>query len=139
MARTIASKIVRDVVTVDEDRTVLEAAKRMTEEFIGSVVVKSSSGVVGLFTERDLMMSIIGKGKDPEQVRLKDVMTKGIKVSPDDNASKCLNLMKDHRCRHLMVFEDDEFVGIVSLRDIVTLMIDAKEELIGHLEKYITS
>lgn len=47
--------------------------------------------------------------------------------------------MKEHRCRHLLVFAGDEFLGIVSLRDMVTLMLDEKEELIGHLEKYITS
>ena len=47
--------------------------------------------------------------------------------------------MKEHRCRHLLVFEGDEFVGIVSLRDMVVLMIDEKEELIKQLERYITS
>jgi CBS domain-containing protein len=47
--------------------------------------------------------------------------------------------MKEHRCRHLLVFEGDEFVGIVSLRDMVVLMIDEKEELIGQLQRYISS
>jgi hypothetical protein len=40
---------------------------------------------------------------------------------------------------HLLDFDGDEFLGIVSLRDLVALMIDEKEERIGHLEKYITS
>jgi CBS domain-containing protein len=137
---TIASKIVRRVATIDENKTVLDAAKLMTEEFIGSVVVTNSSGIRGLFTERELAMNVVGKGKDPEKVQIKDVMTcDPIKVSPDDTASGCLDLMKNHRCRHLLVFEGDEFIGIVSLRDMVALMIDEKEELIGHLQRYITS
>jgi CBS domain-containing protein len=139
MARAIASKIVKKVVTIEEDRTVLEAAKKMTEEFIGSLVVTSSSDIKGLFTERDLMMSVVGKEKNPEKVKIKDVITKGVRVSPDDNAQTCLNLMKAHRCRHLLVFEDDKFVGIVSLRDIVALMIDEKEYFIERLEEYITT
>jgi CBS domain-containing protein len=137
---TIASKIVRRVATIDENKTVLDAAKLMTEEFIGSVVVTNSSGIRGLFTERELMMNVVGKGKDPETVPIKQVMThEPITVSPNDSAGACLDLMKEHRCRHLLVFEEDEFVGIVSLRDMVALMIDEKEELIQQLETYITS
>jgi CBS domain-containing protein len=137
---TIASKIVRRVATIDENKSVLDAAKLMTEEFIGSVVVTSPSGIRGLFTERELMMNVVARGQDPEKVRIKDVMTDNpIKVSPSATASSCLDLMKEHRCRHLLVFEGDEFVGIASLRDMVALMIDEKEELIQHLERYIAS
>jgi CBS domain-containing protein len=67
-------------------------------------------------------------------------MTKDLlQVTPKDSASYCLTLMKDHRCRHLLVFDGVEFVGIVSLRDMVALMIEEKEELIEHLERYIAS
>jgi len=140
MGWDISSKIVRRVTTIDENKTALEAAIVMTEEFVGSVVVTSASKITGIFTERDLMMKVVGKRKDPEKVKIKEVMTKDpLKVSPKDTASHCLNLMKDHRCRHLLIFDGDEFMGIVSLRDIVAQMIDEKEELIGHLEKYIAS
>ncbi len=131
MAWEIESKIVRKVATIDEGRSTLEAATLMTEEFIGAVVVTNSSGIAGIFTERDLMMSVVGKRKDPEQVKIRDVMSNAPpKVSPKDTASDCLNLMKNQRCRHLLVFADNEFVGIVSLRDLVALMIEEKDELI---------
>ncbi len=112
----------------------------MTEEFIGSVVVTNSAGIRGLFTERELMMNVVGRGKEPEKVKIKDVMTSDpIKVNPNDTASRCLDLMKEYRCRHLLVFDGAEFIGIVSLRDMVALLIDEKEELIAHLERYIAS
>ena len=60
---TIASKIVRRVATIDENKSVLEAIKLMKEEFIGSVVVTSSSGIRRLFTERDVVMDVVGKGE----------------------------------------------------------------------------
>lgn len=140
MSREISSKVIRKVATIDENRTAIEAAMVMTEEFIGSVVVTRSSKIIGIVTERDLMMKVLGRRKDPEKLKIKDVMTENlITVGPKDTAGYCLNLMKEHRCRHLLVFNSDEFLGIVSLRDMVALMLDEKEELIGHLEKYITS
>lgn len=140
MSRDISSKVIRKVATIDENRSALEAAMVMTDEFIGSVVITRSSKIIGMFTERDLMMRVVGKRKDPEKVKIKDVMSETlITVGPEDSAGYCLNLMKEHRCRHLLVFAGDEFLGIVSLRDMVTLMLDEKEELIGYLEKYITS
>ena len=112
----------------------------MTEEFIGSVVITGSSGICGIFTERDLMLKVVGKRKNLEDVTIKNVMVKDlIRVSPTDSASSCLDLMKKYRCRHLLVFDGDGFIGMVSLRDLVALMIDEKEELIEHLEHYITS
>jgi CBS domain-containing protein len=140
MAWKIESKIVRKVATIDEGKSTLEAAILMTEEFIGAVVVKNSSGIAGIFTERDLMMRVVGKKKDPEKVKIREVMSNAPpKVSPKDTASDCLDLMKNQRCRHLLVFADNEFVGIVSLRDLVALMIEEKEELIKCLNRYITS
>jgi CBS domain-containing protein len=140
MAWKIESKIVRKIATIDESKSTLEAAILMTKEFIGAVVVTNASGIAGIFTERDLMMSVVGKKKDPEQVKIREVMSNAPpKVSPKDTASDCLDLMKNQRCRHLLVFADKEFVGIVSLRDLVALMIEEKEELIESLNRYIIS
>lgn len=140
MAWTIASKIVRKIVTIDESHSVLEAATLMAEEFVGSAVITSSSKITGIFTERDLMMRVVGKKRDPETVKIKDVMTQNVvTVSPKDTANTCLNLMKEHRCRHLLVFDSDEFIGIVSLRDMVALLMEEKEDLIAYLHQYISS
>jgi CBS domain-containing protein len=129
----------RDVIRINEHCTVLEAAVLMTEKYVGSVVVDDSKGIKGIFTERDLMMQVVGKKKDPGKVEIKDVMSRNlIKITPDDTWPHCLDLMKEKRCRHLLVFDGDEFYGILSLRDLVSLLIDEKEELITQLEKYIS-
>lgn len=136
----ITSTIVRRVAMINENRSVFDVAKLMTEEFIGSVVVTNATGIRGLLTERDVTMNVVGKGRDPEKVKIKDAMTPGpLRVSPSATASHCLDLMKEHRCRHLLVFDEEEFVGIVSLRDLVVLLIEEKEELIRQLERYIAS
>ena len=69
-----------------------------------------------------------------------DVMrTDIVRASPRDSVEDCLSLMRANRCRHLLVFDRDEFVGIVSLRDLAALMLEEKESLVEELTKYITS
>ncbi len=134
----ISPKIERKVAIVDENKSVLDAAAVMVEKYIGSVVITGSSTVKGIFTERDLMR-VAAERKNLGDVKLKEVMrTDLIHVSPNESVERCLTLMQTNRCRHLLVFENDEFLGIVSLRDLAMLMLDEKEMLVAQLTKYIT-
>lgn len=135
----ITGKIERQVVLLDENKTAHEAAVLMCEKHIGSVIVTRASRVVGLFTERDLMHDVVRKQLDPTAVRIKDVMRQeSVRVTPTERGERCIELMKQHQCRHLLVFDDDAFVGIISLRDLLVLLIEEKEELIRELTKYIS-
>jgi len=139
MPRKITPYITKDVVSLDENKTVLEAAMEMKVRYIGSVVVTSDTGKPAIFSERDVIMEVVGKGKDPDKLLLKDFVTHDqVYVKPDEKCSRCLELMKEHRCRHLLVMDGDNFVGVVCLRAMVQLMLEEKEDLIGQLEKYIT-
>lgn len=134
----ISSKVERMVALLDENETVLEAATVMVDRYIGSIVVTRGSKVRGIFTERDLIR-VVAQEQNLAQVRLADVMrTDLISVSPNESVDQCLNLMRTNRCRHLLVFEGGECVGIVSLRDLVVLMLEEKEALVEELTKYIT-
>lgn len=135
----ISPKVERKVARVDESKTVLDAAAVMVERYIGSVVVTGSSNITGIFTERDLMR-VVAQRQDPARTKLREVMrTDLVRASPSDSIEDCLSLMRANRCRHLLVFERDEFVGIVSLRDLAALMLEEKEALVEELTKYITS
>jgi CBS domain-containing protein len=134
----ISTKIVREVALVDGDKSVLDAAKVMSNRFIGSVAVTIGSDVKGVFTERDLMR-VVAQQQSPASVLLRDVMRSDIaSVAPHDTVDHCLQVMKENRCRHLLVFDAGKLVGIVSLRDLAALMLEEKEDLIGQLTKYIT-
>ncbi len=135
----ISSKVERRVAVMDQDKTVLDAAKVMVERHIGSVVVGGGGTVKGIFTERDLMR-LIAQEQDPARTRLKDVMRMQlVRAAPDDSIEHCLELMRTHRCRHLLVYEGEQFAGIVSLRDLAALMLEEKEAMVEQLTKYITS
>jgi CBS domain-containing protein len=135
----ISPKVERKVALLDENKSVLDAAAVMVERYIGSVVVTSTSTVSGIFTERDLMR-VIAQHQDPASTKLKGVMrTDIVRAKPTDSVEDCLGLMRANRCRHLLVYDDEEFVGIVSLRDLAALMLEQKESLVEELTKYITS
>lgn len=135
----ISQKVERMVAILDENKTALDAAALMTERHIGSVVVTSHSKVKGLFTERDFMRHVICERRDPAEAKLKDVMRpEFVTVGLDEKVERCLELMKRHQTRHLLVFDRDEFIGVVSLRDLVMLLLEEKERLIEDLTHYIT-
>jgi len=130
--------IKKTVTTIDENHTALEAAQLMTINHIGSVVVTRSAQIIGIFTERELMMQVVGKGREPDKVKIKAVMhTDHLKIDLDASCEHALEIMKERRCRHLLVFNGDEFVGLISLRDIVVLTLQEKDDLIQQLEGYI--
>lgn len=136
----ITSQIQHNVATIDEHDSALDAARQMTECYIGSLIVTGAYGIRGIFTERDLMMRVIGEGLDPAHTHVGDVIDESlITVSPNEDVIRCLDLMKENRCRHLIVFDDENFIGIVSVRDMVALMLDEKETLIARLQEYISS
>lgn len=135
----IAPKVARNVAVIGQERTVLDAAQLMVERYIGSVVVDGGGHVNGMFTERDLMR-VVAQGHDPARTPLRAVMrTQLVRVAPGDSIEHCLELMRKHRCRHLLVYEGEEFIGIVSLRDLAALMLEEKEALVEQLTRYITS
>jgi len=137
---SISQTVERVVATVDENATVLEATILMTQKDIGSVVVTSNSAIKGLFTERDLMKKVVAEKRDPATVKIKDVMPTDLtKITSNETPERCLQLMKEKHRRHLMVFDDDEFVGIISSRDLVSWMLLEREKMISELQGYIAS
>lgn len=137
---TINEKVERQVVLLDENKTAYEAAALMCDKHIGSVVVTRASRVVGLFTERDLIHDVVQKRLDPAKVEIRKAMRAEIaRVTPQERPERCVELMKQHQCRHLLVFDGDAFTGIISLRDLLVLLLEEKEELIRQLTKYVTS
>jgi len=134
----ITSGIKHTVAMLDENSSTLDAARLMTEKFIGSVVVTSHGQVAGILTERELMVQVVGKDRDPAKVKVGEVMhTDHLRIHPDANCEEALRHMQEHGRRHLLVFDDDRFVGLVSLRDIVVLTLKEKDDLIAQLQHYI--
>jgi signal-transduction protein with cAMP-binding, CBS, and nucleotidyltransferase domain len=107
-------------VTVGPSHTLREAAKRMVDRGTGAAIVEDGEAPTpGIVTERDLLNSI-GAGEDPDAERVADHMTGAVIVAaPDWSLERAAAEMSRRGVRHLVVFEDANVVGILSMRDIV--------------------
>lgn len=137
-AQTILDRKGTDVATVDQDATVLEAAKLMNERRIGALVVTSGDRVVGIFTERDILNRIVAVEKPPGTVKVMDVMTSPMACSRrDSKLAECKAVMTSKRIRHLPVVEEGKLYGMISSGDILASDSAEQQATIEYLHEYL--
>jgi CBS domain-containing protein len=110
-----------DVKTIRPEDNIKRLAEMMVKNKIGSLVVVEGSGeVVGIATERDIIEDIILLGKSPEEVKVRDVMTKDIiTVNPGDTLEEAAEVMVEHKIKKLPVIDKGRLVGIVTATDLI--------------------
>ncbi len=117
---------------------VLKALEMMAEEQIGAVLVTEGEKIIGIYTERDYVQRGELEGRKAESTLVKDVMTAGMyTVTMDTSAEQCMALMEAHHIRHLPVVENDQLIGMVSIRDVMVAALENRESEIKGLENYI--
>lgn len=125
-------------VTIAPEATVREALKIMADKNIGSVVVMQSDQYIGLFTERDYARKVILHGKNSNELTVAEIMSEYLpKVSQLHSLEDCMEIMTNHNIRYLPVFEEDKYVGVISIIDVVKETILAQQDRIEHLQNYI--
>jgi CBS domain-containing protein len=108
----------RQAITVTENTTVSEAAKRMRESKAGAVLIVNDEGLVGIFTERDALFRVVAEGRDPKATRLAEVMTRNpTTIHPDRPFTDALQIMHDGGFRNVPVVENGRPVGLLSVGD----------------------
>ncbi|MGD8346294.1 MAG: CBS domain-containing protein [Lysobacterales bacterium] len=126
------------VVSIDQEETVLEAIRLMSEANIGSIVVEQDGSAAGIFTERDYLRKIALEGRSSNNTRVSEVMSVLlITVGPDESTEEAMETMTECRCRHLLVTDGDSMIGIVSLGDLVKHMLQEAEKEVEQLSDYI--
>ena len=101
--------------TCEPSTTVLEAARRMAQDDVGSIPVVEGDRLVGLLTDRDITVRVVAEGRDPMSTTLRDVASSQLEtVSPDDDLNSALRKMASAQVRRLPVVEGDRLVGIVA-------------------------
>lgn len=130
-----------DVVSLGPADTVAEAVRVMNERNIGSVMVKDGDEVVGIFTERDVLVRVVGDRRDADATRVADVMTtRVVSIKPSMSVEEAMVVVTETRCRHLPVFDDDKnLVGMVSSGDLTRWLIRGQKAEIQDLVQYIAS
>ncbi|RLE50475.1 MAG: hypothetical protein DRJ31_01275 [Candidatus Methanomethylicota archaeon] len=120
-----ASISVKDImsktpIVASEDATISEIAKIMADKDVGSVIIVRDGKPVGIITERDIIIRVLAKKLNPDEVKVKDVMSSPIIViSPDADIAEAARKMAQHDVRRLIVTSKGEFLGVVTERDVL--------------------
>lgn len=118
MMKKVKDIMTKNVSYVDPTSTVVDAAKMMQQQNVGSIPVCDQNGLVGIVTDRDIVVRNIAQGSNPQNTAVRDIMTPGVtSASPEMNIDDVSKIMAQHQVRRIPVIENNKLVGIVALGD----------------------
>jgi len=119
MARLIREAMSAEPVCLSNNTTLNDAATQMREHDIGDVLVTEQDRIIGVLTDRDIVIRGLGAGKDPARTTVGELASgRLVTVAPDDSVSRAVDLMREHAVRRLPVCQEGRPVGIVSIGDL---------------------
>lgn len=119
MPQSIREVMTSDPVQVPEEMSIIQVAEIMRDRDIGDVIVTNGSDVVGIVTDRDIVVRGLASGNGFEMLAVGDVASREIEtVSPDDPVARAVELMSNRAIRRLPVVDNGELVGVVSIGDL---------------------
>jgi CBS domain-containing protein len=129
-----------EIFAIGPDAPVVEAIRLMAEKRIGAVLVLEGGRLVGILSERDYARKIVLQGRSSADTPVRTIMTaEVITVGLDDSADHCMQIVTDHRIRHLPVLHNGQVLGVVSIGDLVKAVIEDQQLELDQLQRYIAS
>ena len=129
-----------EVFSIAPDAPVIDAIRLMADRRIGALLVMEGARLAGILSERDYARKVVLQGRSSKDTPVRDIMTAHvITVSPGDSAEHCMQVVTDHRIRHLPVIDGDAVLGVVSIGDLVRAVIEEQRLELDHLQRYIAS
>ncbi|MBG0827500.1 CBS domain-containing protein [Planomonospora sp. ID67723] len=118
MSKTVADVMTADPMTIDANQPVSVAAKIMSDEDTGAVIITNDGVITGIVTDRDIAVRIVAEDKGPE-TPVRDACSDDlVTVGPDTSIEQVVQLMRSKAVRRMPVVENDRAVGIVSIGDL---------------------
>jgi CBS domain-containing protein len=119
MGRTVEEIMTTNPRTVKVGDSARDAARVMSDDDIGDVVVVDDGQVTGIVTDRDIVVRAVAEGRDPESTTVGEIATTGVQaIEPEASVDDALRTMREHDIRRLPVVKNGGPVGIVSLGDL---------------------
>jgi CBS domain-containing protein len=119
--------------------SVYEAIHRMGEKNIGALVVIENDQVIGVFSERDYSRKVVLQGRTSRDTLVGDIISRpAIIAGSKDSIEKCMQLMTINRIRHLPIVDDGVLIGLISIGDLVSWVMQSQRHTIQQLQGYIS-
>ena len=138
MAKSVRDAMTENPRSIGASASVVEAARLMRDEHIGSLPITDDEELVGMITDRDITTRVVAAAADPKMTSVGDVVSRDlISVEPDEDLEEAVQLMASHQVRRLPVVENGSLVGIVAQAD-VALALRENEQRTGELVEAIS-
>ena len=138
MAKSVRDAMTESPRSIGASASVVEAARLMRDEHIGSLPITDDEELVGMITDRDITTRVVAEAADPKVTSVGDVVSRDlISVEPDEDLEEAVQLMASHQVRRLPVVENGRLVGIVAQAD-VALNLRENEQRTGELVEAIS-
>ena len=138
MAKSVRDAMTENPRSIGASASVVEAARLMRDEHIGSLPITDDEELVGMITDRDITTRVVAEAADPKMTSVGDVVSRDlISVEPDEDLEEAVQLMASHQVRRLPVVENGRLVGIVAQAD-VALTLRENEQRTGQLVEAIS-
>ena len=117
---TINQLMTRQVLTLPTGTSVVEAARVMNNNKIGSVFIHQNDRIVGIVTEPDIVRKVVGESRQPFFVPVESIMSAPV-IGIDERRpiTEAADLMQQHGTRHLAVMKSGAIIGVLSVRDLL--------------------
>ncbi|WP_027358470.1 CBS domain-containing protein [Desulforegula conservatrix] len=120
-ANDIITKKSHDIISVQEDTPIFEALKIMLEKKIGVILVKNGNKISGIWSERDLIRNIVKDEADLKATKISKAMRQNLMwVEPDATLYEIMDKMITNKIRHLLVKKGEDYIGLISIGDVIT-------------------
>lgn len=114
--------------TVEAEATVAKAAAHMCRDEVGSCIVLSGNKPIGIVSEQDMNCKVVAQDIKPSSIYVKDIMsTPLITIEPDKTVGEAAQMMVKHRVRRLPVVEKGKVLGMVTVRDLLSVANEVNE------------
>jgi CBS domain-containing protein len=119
MVARVRDLMTSEVVTVEPQTSIVEAARRMIQQEKGPLPVLEGEQPVAMVTDRDIIARVVAEGRDPNSLTVHDIATHElVTIGPDQAVEEALRLMAEHQLDRILVVEGERLVGIISEADI---------------------
>ena len=131
----------RDCITVSHEATIKEVAALLAKKSIGAVpVTNENEEVIGIVSERDIVRNLNNPDVDITNEKVAAIMTKSVISLPKAvSSSDLMEIMTENKIRHVVIIEDKELLGIVSIGDVVKRLMEKLEGEAEQLRSFINS
>ena len=118
---------------------VIDAVRLMADKSIGALLVMEGPALAGILSERDYARKVVLEGRSSHDTPVRAIMTtQVVTITPEYGIQACMQLVTDHRIRHLPVLEGGQVVGIISIGDLVAAVIADQQHELDQLQRYIS-